>query len=333
MVASTYPKTLQQAVVYYSNPETAFREIVKFRWPDGVVRCPTCGSTEVYFTASRRVWQCKHVHLRRQFSVKVGSIMEDSPLGIDKWLVAVWLLSSAKNGISSYELARALGVTQKTGWFMLHRIRLAMQDEQTGGQMSGHVEVDETFIGGKARNMHRGRKARVLKGRESGTTGKVAVMGLLERTSPEAPSRVRTTIVPNVRRKNLQGEIRKHVVMDGQTTVYSDALKSYEPVQVPGWCPSDLYIHQVIDHAECYAKGNVHTNGMENFWSLLKRTIKGTYVSVEPFHLFRYLDEQVFRFNLRKLNDSSRFARAAASVFGKRLTFAVLTGAGMPETC
>lgn len=185
MVASTWPKTLQQAIVYFSDPDTAFAEIVKFRWPDGIVRCPTCESTEVYFTESRRIWQCKEKHDHRQFSVKVGSIMEDSPLSIDKWLVAVWLITNAKNGISSYELSKAIGVTQKSAWFMLHRIRLAMQDE-TGGKLGGHIEVDETYIGGKARNMHKGRKRRVITG--TGGMGKVAVMGLLSRHGKDGHS-------------------------------------------------------------------------------------------------------------------------------------------------
>jgi transposase-like protein len=320
------PRTLQEAIKHFADADVCLAEMVKFRWGAGPVACPTCGSVEVFFLKSRRVWECKEKHAKRQFSVKVGTIMEDSAIGLDKWLVAMWLIANAKNGISSYELARAIGVTQKSAWFMLHRIRLAMQDDKSS-RFAGHVEADETFIGGRGRNMHKDRKARVLKGRQSGVTGKVAVMGLLQRNSAKEVSQVRLAVVPNVRRRNLQGEIRKHVVTDGKTTLYSDALKSYEPVTPKGWRPSELYIHQVIDHAEAYAKGAVHTNGMENFWSLLKRTIKGTYVSVEPFHLFRYLDEQAFRFNKRKLSDFARFAVTAASVFGKRLTFNQLTAA------
>src|SRR5215207_4977659 len=188
MATENWPKTLQEAVVYFSDLDTAFAEMVKFRWPDGVVRCPTCGSDRVWFTASRRIWQCREEHPRRQFSVKIGSVMEDSPLGIDKWLIALWLISSAKNGISSYELHRALGITQKSAWFMLHRIRLAMQSK-SGGTLSGEVEVDETYIGGKARNMHKGRRARVITG--TGGIGKVAVQGLLERHGKDGHSTVR----------------------------------------------------------------------------------------------------------------------------------------------
>src|SRR5581483_5415290 len=198
MALNHWPKTLQEAIVYFSDPDIAFAEMVKFRWPDGVPKCPTCGSTDLYFTESRHIWQCKTDHKRRQFSVKIGSIMEDSPLGIDKWLIAVWLITNCKNGISSYELAKAIGVTQKSAWFMLHRIRLAMQNPGSG-KFSGHVEADETFIGGRGRYMHKDRKARVLKGRESGVTGKVAVMGLLQRhKSDDEPSQVRLQVVPNV---------------------------------------------------------------------------------------------------------------------------------------
>jgi transposase-like protein len=269
------------------------------------------------------VWECATKHPKRQFSVKVGSVMEDSALGIDKWLVAMWLIANAKNGISSYELARSIGVTQKSAWFMLHRIRLAMHDEGND-KFSGHIEADETFIGGKARNMHPAKRKRVI-GWGRGKTGKVAVAGLLERTSPDGPSRVRTHMPKNLRRFALQTELRKNVKMDGSATVYTDALKSYEPTSK--WGATDLYVHKVIDHATKYADGVVHTNGMENYWSLLKRMLKGTYVSVEPFHLFRYLDEQAFRFNERKLSDFARFMLTAKSVFGKRLTFAQLTAA------
>lgn len=315
MATSHWPDTLQQAVVYFSDPDVAFAEMVRFRWPNGVVKCPTCGSAEVYFIESRHIWQCKQQHAKRQFSVKVGSIMEDSPLGIDQWLIASWLIASAKNGISSYELARALGITQKSAWFMLHRIRLAMQDEM-GGKLGGHVEVDETSIGGKARNMHIGRRRRVIKGTRG--MGKVAVQGLLTRHNKKRHSTIRVAVVENTQKAVLQANVRKQVRRG--STVYTDGSLSYNGLDAE-------YVHNVIDHAECYVKGNVHTNGCENFWSLLKRTIRGTYVSIEPFHLFRYLDEQAFRFNTRKLTDAARFAVTAAAAFGKRLTFNQLTAA------
>ena len=208
MATKHWPKTLQEAIVYFSDPDIAFAEMVKFRWPDGVVRCPTCGSKDVYFTESRHIWQCKEKHAKRQFSVKVGSIMEDSPIGIDKWLIASWLISSAKNGISSYELAKAIGITQKSSWFMLHRIRLAMQDE-SGGKIGGHIEVDETYIGGKARNMHVGRRRRIIKG--TGGMGKVAVMGLLQRHGKDGHSTMRVSVVPDNQKTTLQPKVRENI--------------------------------------------------------------------------------------------------------------------------
>jgi transposase-like protein len=249
-------------------------------------------------------------------------VLEDSPIALDKWLCAFWLIANAKNGISSYELHRSLGVTQKTAWFMLHRIRLAMQDGSIE-QFSGRVEADETFIGGKARNMHANKKSSI----KAGVVGKVAVMGLLERNSPDRHSRVKLRVVRNTRRSQLQKEIKEKVAKGSE--VFTDALRSYTGIEKE-------YVHQVIDHAECYAKVHVHTNGLENFWSLLKRGIKGTYVSVEPFHLFRYLDEQAFRFNERKDNDAGRSIKAAQGIIGKGLRYVKLTGktgdAGLPQT-
>jgi transposase-like protein len=251
--------------------------------------------------------------------------MEDSPIGLDRWLAGIWLIANAKNGISSCELARSLGMTQKSAWFMLHRIRKAMQNGLLN-KLSGFVEVDETYIGGKARNMHKSVLAkRVAKhatprtGRNQ-TTGKIAVMGLLERNGGE----VRTMIVDGTKRRHLHGEVSKHV--EAGSTVYSDALRSYNQLD-------QEYVHHVINHANEYVNGHIHTNGIENFWSLLKRSIRGTYVSVEPFHLFRYLDEQTFRFNTRKGTDADRFVKAAAALTGKRLTYDELIGKGcQPET-
>jgi transposase-like protein len=309
MANETAPKTLQQAIIYFSDAKNCREYLAARRWPDGVT-CPTCGRNDVTFLEKQNKWQCKSAHKQRQFSAKVGTIFEDSPLGLDKWLTAVWLIVNCKNGISSYEISRALGVTQKTAWFMDHRIRLAMQTGSFLKQMSGHVEVDETFIGGKARNMHRSVRARRIHG--TGGSGKVAVMGLLERHGE-----ARTMVVSNVTRKSLHGEVAKHV--EQGSVVYSDAFRSYDRLQ-------DDYVHNVINHAEKYVDGHIHTNGIENFWSLLKRCINGTYVSVEPFHLFRYLDEQTFRFNSRHSNDSERFQRVAEQLVGKRLTYSALTG-------
>lgn len=303
------PKSLQQAVVYFSNPENSVKYIAAKRWPKGVT-CPTCGAEKVTFNPSRRVWQCSTHHPRRQFSVKVGTIFEDSAIGLDKWLVAVWMITNCKNGISSYEVGRDLGVTQKTAWFMMHRIRLALQDEE-GGKLGGEVEVDETFIGGLSRNMHVSkRKAKIM---GTGGRDKIAVLGILKRRG-----KVRTSVVPDLTQKTLHGKVFQNVSAGAE--VFTDAWVAYNGLNAE-------YVHNVIDHAKAYAVENVHTNGLENYWSLLKRTIKGTYVSVEPFHLFRYLDEQAFRFNNREdLDDGGRFNLAVSSIIGKRLTWNRLTG-------
>ncbi|MGH2454928.1 MAG: IS1595 family transposase [Candidatus Limnocylindria bacterium] len=308
------PKTLVEALRYFSNPDVCLSFMVELRWPDGVV-CPTCGGQEVSFLSTRRMWKCRETHARQQFSVKVGTIFEDSPIPLDKWLAAIWLIANAKNGISSYEVARALGVTQKTAWFMLHRIRLAMQT-RSFKKLSGAVEVDETFIGAKARNMHKAKRARLVKGSGPFGSSKAAVLGFLQRSPKKGHSRVSLTMIDNIRTKTLDGQLRSRVRKGAN--VYTDALASYRKL-------SDQYRHEVIDHAREYARGAVHTNGLENFWSLLKRALKGTYVNVEPFHLFRYLDEQAYRFNTRIGTDATRFVGVLRSVVGRRLDFKTLT--------
>jgi len=311
----TDPRTLQEAVIYFSDPDRSLNYLVARRWPTGVI-CPTCGRTDARFLANQRKWQCKSVHDHRQFSIKTGSIMEDSPLGLDKWLTAAWMIVSCKNGVSSYEIARAIKVTQKTAWFLLHRIRKAMQTGSFFKKMSGEVEVDETFIGGKARNMHVAQRRRRITG--TGTKDKVAVMGILERDG-----RVRTVVVEDRKKHTLQAEVKKHV--EAGSALYSDELKSYDGLE-------GEYAHKVINHAVAYVDGAVHTNGLENYWSLFKRCIHGTYVSVEPFHLFRYLDEQAFRFNNRKdLDDGGRFSLAMSQIMGKRLTYKELIGKAAME--
>jgi transposase-like protein len=301
--------TLQEAILYFSNFENCKKVMMQLRWPDGVVKCPHCGSTKVSWLAKARVWKCYGGHSSPKFSLKTGTIFEDSPLSLEKWLPALWLVVNCKNGISSCETARDLGVTQKTAWFMNHRLRYALKDGGFG-LFSGEVEADETFIGGKARNMHKSKRERRITG--TGPADKTAVIGILERGG-----KIRTAVIPNRKKKAIQAEVRKHV--EAGAALYTDALKSYEGL--------DEFQHQVIDHAAAYVDGRVHTNGLENFWSLLKRGISGTYVSVEPFHLFRYLDEQAYRFNNRKeMNDNDRFKLALSQVTGKRLTYEHLTG-------
>jgi len=312
------PKTLVDAVRYFADPNNCREYLVSRRWPDGVT-CPTCGSKAVYFDSSRNGWECKTRHPKRKFTLKTGTIFEDSPLGLDKWLPAVWMIANMKNGVSSHELAKSVGVTQKTAWFMLQRIRLALQDDNGGGgTLGGEVEVDETFIGGAARFMHHDKRIRYDRPYRKGMSmGKVAVQGLLQRHGKDGHSKVRLEMARDRRASALQGNVRKYVEPGSQ--VFTDELSAYLGLDRD-------YVHNVINHAEKYVDGQVHTNGLENFWSLLKRALKGTYVSVEPFHLFRYLDEQVFRFNERKLSDAQRFSLAITGIVGKRLTYQDLIG-------
>jgi transposase-like protein len=316
----THPKTLTDAIKFFAVPANCREYLVARRWPNGVT-CPVCGSEAIYFDTSRNGWECKTRHPKRKFTLKTGTIFEDSPLGLDKWLPAVWMIVNMKNGVSSHELARSLGVTQKTAWFMLHRVRTAMQST-TGGKLEGKVEVDETFIGGKARNMHAAKRKRLGISQSRSMIGKVAVMGLLERhTKDEGGAQVRFKVIANRKKHQLEQVVTENV--EAGANLYTDALRSYDRMGERG------YIHGVIDHAEAYADGEVHTNGLENFWSLLKRALKGTYVSIEPFHLFRYLDEQAFRFNHRRdFNDADRFSLAITGIVGRRLTYKDLIGLG-----
>lgn len=314
--AKTLPTTLQQAILFYANPDNCHDFMVSLRWPDGTVRCPRCESDNVKFLPNARVFKCFEKHPCQKFSLKVGTIFEDSPIGLEKWLPAMWLVVNCKNGISSYEVHRALGVTQKTAWFMLHRIRLAMQGEE-GGKLCGEVEVDETFIGGKARNMHKHKRDAKITAR--GPKDKEIVFGMVERGG-----NIRVAHVGTRSGEELQAHIRQCV--EAGAAIFSDELPSYNGL-------GDDYRHDIINHAVEYVNGNTHTNTIENFWSLLKRGLHGTYISVEPYHLFRYIDEQAFRYNNRRdVNDGDRFRAAMSQIVGRRLTYAELTGKiGEPE--
>jgi transposase-like protein len=302
-------KTLVEAVRYFSDPDVCLAYLVEQRWPDGKVTCPTCGSQEVHFITTRKMWRCKVKHPRQQFSIKVGTIFEDSPIGFDKWLPAMWLITSAKNGISSYELHRSLGVSQKSAWFMLHRIRLAMATP-THRRLSGTVEADETYVGGRTRGYHTGH----VTGRKAlgPQVGKTIVMGMVEREGE-----ARAMVVPNVKRATLLPKIRENVAPG--TRMMTDAMYSYNTL-------GQEFPHAVINHAEGFGRGDVTTNAVENFWSCLKRTLKGTYISVDAKHLDSYVDEQALRFNTRKDSDSVRFQKVLGQVPGRRLTYRDLTG-------
>jgi len=309
---STEPQTLVEAIRHFADPDVTLATMVELRWPTGV-HCPTCGRTDVRFIATRRMWECKEKHAKKQFSAKIGTIFEDSPLSLDKWFVAIWMIANCKNGVSSYEVHRALGVTQKTAWFMLHRIRLAMQ---TGSfiRSGGEFEADETFIGGKSKNMSSKRRAKTITG--SGAKDKEIIMGVLKRGTETEPSKVAAKHVPNRKKATVQAEVR--AVAEPGSTINTDSLLSYASL-------SDQYTHNYVDHAVEYVRDNVHTNGMENFWSLFKRALKGTYVAVEPAHLNAYTVEQTFRFNERKDVDGMRFRKVLGAVTGKRITYKELT--------
>jgi transposase-like protein len=306
MAIPHFPTTLQEAIVYFADPDRAQDFMVSLRWPNGVA-CPRqgCGNANVQYISTRKIWRCKEC--KKQFSVKVNSIFEDSPIPLSKWLPAVWLLAACKNGISSYELSKDLGVTQRTAWFMLHRIRLAMQTKSFE-KIAGPVEVDETYVGGRVRHGKPGKIGHWSKGPRH---GKTVVLGIMERRG-----KVRAFVIPDVTRKTLHTYIKAHV--DEGQNVYTDAWHCYTGLV--------NYAHYVVNHDIEYVRGHVHTNSIENFWSLLRRALRGTYIAARPFHLSRYIDEEAFRFNTRDMKDGERFALAAKATDGCRLTYKELTG-------
>jgi transposase-like protein len=314
-----FPKGLLQATRYFDDLDVCVELVASMRWPEGVV-CPHCEGKRTSYLSSRRIWKCMNSDCYKQFSVKTQSVMEDSPIALDKWLTALWLVVNCKNGISSYEIMRHVGVTQKSAWFLLHRIRLALKQgtwEKIDGD-GGPIEVDETFIGGKYQNMHRSRRVGLGNGLKA-DRGKAVVMGMLERDV----RRVRAKVIPDVSRETLQNEILNQI--SPKSTVYTDRATGYDRLKTQD------FVHDTVNHMQEYVRGEVHTQGIENFWSLLKRGLKGTYVAVEPFHLDRYVDEQVFRYNNRAtkdnpLTDADRFMLAVSQLAGKRITYAELTG-------
>jgi transposase-like protein len=313
-----YPKTLLEAIQYFSDEQVCIDLVAAMKWPEGKPTCPICDDKSPYYLKTQRRWKCRECY--KQFSVKVNTIFEDSAVSLQKWLPAMWLLSNCKNGISSWELHRSLGVTQKTAWFMLQRIRLAFKNGivgKFGGPDGGPVEVDETFVGPKPQKMHRAKRL-AMQNAENGRT-KTVVMGMLDRDSRQ----VRAKVIPNVKREVLQAEILNQI--EKGSTVYTDGCTAYDNLA------AQEYIHETVNHVEEYVRGQVSTQGIDNFWSLLKRGLRGTYVAIEPFHMDRYLDEQMFRYNNRAtkdnpLTDCDRFLLAVSQVANRRLTYKELTG-------
>jgi transposase-like protein len=303
------PTTLLEAVTFFADPDRAHDYAVRLRWPDGVA-CPRqgCGSAAVVFISTRKTWRCKEC--RRQFTAKTRTIFECSPIPFTKWLPAIWLLANTKNGTSSHELGRALGVTQKTAWFMFHRIREAMKAD-TREPLFGTVEADETFVGGRRRATMT-TKLGFKKMAHGPFEGKTTVFGMVQRGASKGKSRVRAMVVPNHKRSSLLPRIQENVLPG--SAIYTDALRSYR-----GLGPD--YQHEFIDHMVTYCEGVVHTNSIENFWSCLKRTLNGTYIAPRPFHLGAYVDEQVFRFNAREGKDADRFVTVLKNTDGRRVTY------------
>jgi len=303
------PKTLQEAMVFFNDPANCREYVMARRWADGVA-CPTCGSIKVTFSVKHNRWQCGSHHPKRQFTIKTGTIFEDSPLGLDKWLLAMWMVINCKNGVSSYEISRDLGITQKSAWFILHRLREIMSEDPTAPKLSGEVEADETFVGGSLKNMHL-HKRNVVQAREGRKGAKSTVIGLIQREG-----RVRAAVAPS-RHKH---ELHPHIIANVEpgSKLFTDEWVGYDSL------PAD-FTREVINHMEGYVRDNVSTNQIENFWSILKRGLKGTYVSVDPAHLQAYVNEQMFRFNNRTdMNDGDRFDLAVRKVTGKRLTWDTL---------
>ena len=301
-----HPKTLTEAIRFYADPANCITAVKEMRWLDGNPVCPHCGARRHYWLAKVARWKC--AACRKQFTAKTGTVFEDSPIPLDKWLTAIWLVANCKNGVSSYEISRSVGVTQKSAWFMLQRIRYALADDSSdsleqggseggegglggrlgGGPVGGPVEVDECFVGGKPKNMH-ARRRRGLELAFRGRDNKTPVMGMLDRES----RKVRAKVLPSVKRDVLMREILKGI--EKGSTVYTDGATGYDSLA------REDYVHETVTHIQEYVRGQVHTNGIENFWSLLKRGLNGTYVAVEPFHLHRYVGEQVFRYNNARL--------------------------------
>lgn len=299
------PKTLIEAVRYFADLAICHEYMTKIKWPDGTVTCPACGTEKCTEIKSRPGWlTCNKPNCRKQFSYKVGTIFESSPLGLDKWFVAVWCIANAKNGISSHELGRALGVTQKTAWFMLHRIREAMKTG-TFRKLQGTIESDETFVGGKAANMHKAKREKKVTGR--GPAHMTAVQGIMQRGGE-----VRTFVVPNTEGDTLRPNVLNHVEFGSK--VYTDATPSYSGL-------ARRFVHATVDHVREYVRGDVHTNSIENVWSLFKRCIKGTWTHIAAFHIHRYADEEAWRFNNRRCGDGDRFERVMRCVVGRRITY------------
>ncbi len=308
------PKTLLEIVRHFSDEKTCVEFIAQLKWVDGKPYCPKCGSDNCIGLSTRPIYKCREKGCKKQFSVKVGTIFENSPIPLTKWIPALWMIMNSKNGVSSCEIARSLGITQKSAWHLLHRCRKVLSTG-TFQKLSGEVECDETYMGGKEKFKHR-RHIPSSFWVNKGVKGKTPVMGMLE-----IGGEVRAQVIKSAGEKSLEPVVLQNI--EEGSTLLTDGHPAYRTI-----AGRNTYQHGFVDHTTNeYVRGNVHTNGIENFWSCFKRTVKGTYIQIAPFHIDRYLDEQAFRYNTRKVTDKVRFEQGMSGIINRKLTYAELTGA------
>lgn len=294
-------KSLVHLLDHFKEESTCIEYLVQTRWNGGAVCCPHCGNEKVYTT--NRGYKCADKDCYKKFTVTTGTIFENTKISLRFWFAAIYLGTAHKKGISSLQLSRDLNITQKTAWFLLHRVR-EMLNENAPDLLDGTVEVDETFVGGKNKNRHNDKK----KDKNDNLAGKTPVFGTLQRGGD-----VRTHVVPNVQGDTLKGIIKATVI--AESIMVSDEAQAYKGLDV-------YYDHLSVNHSRGqYVNGLAHTNSIEGFWSLLKRGIVGIYHNVSPKHLHRYCNEFEYRYNTRKVKDGDRFELAIKNVSGKRLTY------------